>query len=379
MKVFTTLYKHGSSWSAPLPDWDSTSTLVLALGSPKLANDPTWLKDLRTRFPQAAITGCSTAGEIFNGKIEDDSVAVAIVKMDKSRLKLACAEIQAIEGSSLVGQNLIEQLWAPDLKGIFVMSDGLNVNGSELVAGLNSRGLQAVTVTGGLAGDGADFKKTWVINDAQLSSGIVTAVGFYGSQVQIGHGSRGGWDIFGPERFITRSKGNVLFELDGQSALGLYKKYLGERAGELPASGLLFPLQIRDHSNKGKFLVRTILSVDEKSGSLIFAGDVPQGWSAQLMKANFDRLVDGAASAADQVLSFPDVVGPSLTIAISCVGRRLVLRERAEEEIEAILDRLPNTHQIGFYSYGEISPTEKFLNCELHNQTMTLTTISEAA
>jgi hypothetical protein len=218
-----------------------------------------------------------------------------------------------------------------------------------------------------------------VLQDRRPQPGFVTAVGFYGDRIHIGHGSKGGWDRFGPERRVTKSRGSILFELDGRPALQLYKEYLGERANGLPATGLLFPLALRCDQSDSKSLVRTILAVNEGEQSLTFAGDIPEGAFAQLMKANYDRLVQGASEAASSTKLSGDGDSSTLAIAISCVGRRLVLGERTEEETEATLDVLPKgTQQIGFYSYGEISPYTTG-TCDLHNQTMTLTTLSEAA
>jgi hypothetical protein len=302
---------------------------------------------------------------------------VAAIVFDHTDVRLASAPINNSEQSFEVGQLLGKQLSGPPgLAGALILSDGLKVNGTSLLQGVNSVVPRNMVVTGGLAGDGPDFKRTWVIQDRKPKGGYVTAVGLYGDRVRLSHGSQGGWDIFGPERVITKSKGNVLFELDGKPALQLYKEYLGDKARELPASGLLFPLQIRSGADGERRLVRTILAVDESQQSMIFAGDLPQGYKAQLMRANFDRLIDGAASAAAQLANSQ---GPTLAVAISCVGRRLVLGERIEEEVEATLEKFPpGTRQIGFYSYGEVSPVIKGEPCELHNQTMTLTTVSEA-
>jgi hypothetical protein len=232
-----------------------------------------------------------------------------------------------------------------------------------------------MTITGGLAGDGARFEKTLVVLDGAPEERRVAAIGFYGSRLKVGFASLGGWDPFGPERLITRSKGNVLYELDGQSALKLYKSYLGKHAHGLPASGLLYPLSLRPEPD-GSAVVRTILSVDDKEQSLTFAGDVPQGRYARLMKANFDRLVDGASGAAR---CCHNAAGSAdLAILISCVGRKLVLRQRIEEEVEGVRDVLgAKTVLAGFYSYGEISPFASGAKCELHNQTMTITALSE--
>ena len=231
-------------------------------------------------------------------------------------------------------------------------------------------------IAGGLAADDTRFASTWVIDGGRQLAGRVVAVGFYGPDLVIGHGSRGGWDRFGPERLVTRSRDNVLFELDGRPALQLYKEYLGERQRELPSAALLFPLALREPGGQ-RSVVRTILSIDETAQSMTFAGDVPTGAHAQLMRANFERLIQGASDAAAASAVTP-ASGPSLALAVSCVGRRMVLRDRVEEEIEATIDSLsPGTTQIGFYSYGEISPLPDG-SCGLHNQTMTLMTVSEA-
>lgn len=379
MKTFSGRYRTATGWSPSLPDWDSESTLVLVFASPNMAEDKRWLNDLAKKYPRSIITGCSTAGEIIGQKIEDSCVAIAVTKFEKTRLTFSMAEIRDPQNSLEAGQRLAKPHIDTDLRGLFVISEGLHVNGSLLVQGIGEILPASTVVTGGLAADGSDFKKTWIIHEGKLKSDIVTAVGFHGKDIHIQHGSQGGWQIFGPERRITKSERNILYELDGEPALDLYKRYLGELANDLPSSGLFFPLQIRDPKQPEKTLVRTILAVDEKTKSVAFAATLPEGWSAQLMRCNFESLVDGASEAATMTRT-TNSTGPTLAIAISCVGRRLVLRERAEEEVEATLEKFPgDTCQIGFYSYGEICPLEQFRTCELHNQTMTITTLWEVA
>jgi len=381
MQVTTSSIKTGSAFSpASLSALDSKDTLVLLFGAPDLIDTPHRIREVVDVCPRSHVMGCSTAGEIHGCEISDDGMAVAALRFDNTPIRTAHAAVQSPNDSYAAGRTIAEQLKQPSLRGVLVLSDGLNVNGSELVKALNDTLGETVVVTGGLAGDGTHFKRTWVLKDRTPQSGYVTAVGFYGDHVRLGHGSKGGWDKFGPERLVTKSTGNILYELDGRPALGLYKEYLGDRASGLPATGLLFPLAIRTSQAEGKILVRTILAVDEATQSMTFAGDIPEGVFAQLMRANYDRLIQGASEAA--ALTTPHQNGslatsPTLSIAISCVGRRLVLGERTEEEIEATLDILPKgSRQVGFYSYGEISPYKNG-TCDLHNQTMTLTTITE--
>ena len=193
----------------------------------------------------------------------------------------------------------------------------------------------------------------------------------------MGCGSRGGWDSFGSERLVTKADANVLYQLDGQSALDLYKQYLGEHAAGSPASGLLFPLSLSTSATE-RPVVRTILSVDEGEQSLTFAGDIPEGGRVSLMKATFDRLVEGASEAAEKSLEGLGSRSPDLAICISCVGRKLLLKQRIEEEVEGVREVLGDKPVLaGFYSYGEIAPFESEVECSLHNQTMTITTFLE--
>jgi hypothetical protein len=376
MKLEMRSYAGNGPIADVLPKLDSERTLVLVFGGSNVLERPESLAALARAYPRSHLVGCSTAGEIFGTKVNDDTLAIAVARFETGRLATAGVEVGSAAESFAAGAALARRLADPELRGFLVLSDGLLVNGSELVRGINSERLPAVVVTGGLAGDGDRFKRTWVLREGVPQTGCISAVGFYGGNIRIGHGSKGGWDIFGPERTVTRSEGNVLYELDGRPALQLYKDYLGDRAAGLPATALLFPLALREAANPGKSLVRTVLAVNERQQSMTFAGDIPQGCRAQLMRANFDRLVQGASDAASEACADREPAD-RLVVAISCVGRRLVLGERTEEELEATLEAFPaGAQQMGFYSYGEISPYATGL-CDLHNQTMTLTTIAE--
>ncbi len=356
----------------------NTAQLVFLFGDTSLLKDPKYFEVVKGFYPKAHILAASTAGEIIGTQVLDNSLVVTAVYFDATLLKVAKTKIEKMKDSWRVGETLADSLEKESLSHVLVLSEGLNVNGTKLVGGLTNKLPADVVVTGGLAGDQDRFKETVVGLDSVPQPNTIAVVGFYGTAIKIGYGSMGGWDPFGPERLVTKSEANILYELDGQSALALYKKYLGDQAKELPASGLLFPLSLRLKGKKTG-LVRTILSIEEKKGSMTFAGDVPEGAYARLMKANFERLVEGAASAANMSQVRLGKTTPDLAILISCVGRKLVLKQKVEEEVERVQEMLgKGTTLTGFYSYGEIcptAPTEK--QCELHNQTMTITTFSE--
>lgn len=351
--------------------------LIFAFGSTQLIKEGRAFAQLKAQHPNAIFMGGSSAGEIYDTSVLDDTIIATLVKFEKTKIKQFSCALNEVTDSYDVGKTLISNLIEDDLKHVFVMSEGLNINGSELVRGLRESLPAHVSATGGLAGDGANFNETYILSkEGSPKEKLVSALGFYSNNLHISYGSLGGWDSFGVERLVTKSKSNILFELDGKPALELYKSFLGEHAKDLPASGLLFPLNLRTESDSEP-VVRTILAVDENNQSLTFAGDIPEGSYVRLMKANFDRLIEGAIGAARSTLSNA-TNEPDLAVLISCVGRKLVLKQMVEEEVEGVREILgTKTTLCGFYSYGEISPFTAETKCELHNQTMTITTFTE--
>lgn len=357
--------------------FENEKNLVFVFGDRFQLANPKRYEEIRYFYPNSHILVASTSGEILGQNVLDGSIAVTAVHLEHTPFEIRTVNIAEIENSQVAGKKLALSLKHEGLKHVFILSDGQLVNGSELVKGLNENLPKGVVTTGALAGDGSRFEKTLVGYNAPPDSGNIVGVGLYGERLKVGYGSIGGWDSFGPERIVTKSQGNVLYELDGKSALQLYKRYLGEKAEGLPGTALLFPLSIRLEEEDNS-LVRTILSIDEEAQSMTFAGDIPKGAKVRLMKANFDKLIDGAYNAAStSVTSFEDI-RPELAILISCVGRKLVLGPRIDEEVESVAEAIGNPTCItGFYSYGEIAPFAGLLNCELHNQTMTVTLFSE--
>lgn len=355
---------------------DPLSDLVLYFGDrPRLVAHPPYTM-LGGRFPRARFVGCSTGGHFLSGVPAHQEMVAVAIRFAATRFRIASVAVEGAEGSRAAGEELGWQLRGDDLSGVLLFSDGLNVNGSGLIAGLSSVIGAGVPVVGGLAGDGPHFGTTVVGVDAVLDAKRVAAIGLYGAAIRFGHGSDSGFTTFGPRRRITRSAGNVLYELDGKPALELYKRYLGEEAEALPGSALHFPLLVWDPAEPAASVVRTVLSIDGEAQSMTFAGDVPQGYAAQLMRSTLERLACGAGNAAKTACGSND--GAELALLVSCVGRRLVMGQRYEAELDAVQQefggRVPF---IGFYSYGEISPRCRLGAPLLHNETMTIAMLSE--
>ncbi len=375
MQVEQLVWKEGKGWNQQGALKDATLAIYFC-GKSSLTEER--FKELQGFYPQADLIGCSTGGEIYGPDVIDDSIVVAALKLESTPIKTALESINDNSQSFDVGRKLALELNKPNLSYVFVLSDGTSVNGTELVRGFYDVLDSKVIVTGGLAGDGANFQSTLVGLNSIPQEKTIAAIGFYGDSLRIGYGSVGGWGAFGPERLITKSENNILYELDGQPALDLYKKYLGEEAENLPGSALLFPLSIRPDRESDHDIVRTIVGIDEEKKAMIFAGDIPQGYIARLMKGDFNNLVDGAGKAASIALSGAE--GSSVALLVSCIGRKLLMGQYISDETDAVSEafnsKIPT---IGFYSYGEICHQQFTGKCSLHNQTMTVTVLHEAS
>ncbi len=353
------------------------ANLILGFGGKSLVADGELNNLLTEKYPSAEILLCSTAGEIAHNSVYDESAVITVISFENTTLKTASLNLDGFKDSFELGKSLIQQFDTNGLTSILILSDGLLVNGSQLVGGMEAGNLGKVLITGGLAGDGTQFDNTLVGLNGIPKIGTVAAVGFYGEHIDVRSSSVSGWDVFGPERVVTRANGTELYEIDNSSAVDLYKIYLGPYIDDKTNSTLLFPLAVK-LPGRPNYIARSILSVSHEKNCMIFSGDIPEGSTVRFMKANFEKLIDAADQAAKEISGDDSTYSPELAILISCVGRRIILGKQVEEEVGVVSDYFTDkTAIVGFYSYGEISPQLNVGPCQLHNQTMTITTFNE--
>lgn len=364
------------AWKSSSSIPDLNPQLVLLFADRSVAQKSTCLADARSRFPKAQVIGCSSGGEILGRRVTDNTAAMTALEFDHSKVASAMVHVSDNNRSFEAGRELIAQLDPNGLRHVLVFCDGLVVIGSDFLEGVNEALPQGVTVSGGFAADGNSFQETSVWCNSEARSSSIAAVGLYGERLRVGLSATGGWGPFGPDRLVTRSHKNVLFEVDGRPALALYKDYLGEYASQLPSIGLMFPLELRD-PNSGNRVLRALIGIDEREQSISFAGNVPQGWFTRFMVGDIEDLIDGTLQAAQRSLLRHNP-GPEFSLLVSCNARRAVLKQRVEEEVDAAHEALGGSKAVsGFYSYGEIAPSAEGHGCQLHNETMSITTLSE--
>jgi hypothetical protein len=365
---------HKNVWTNST-DIDTNPNLCLIFGSrPTLEANPQSLAQITMKYPNAAVVTTSTAGNIMDEYLSDDSIIATLIEFEKTTIRAKIFQLNQEDDKS-IGKAIANHFEGDNLAYILLLSCA-GINAGNLLFGINETLKGLVPVSGGIAGDDTRFEKTLVGLDKNVGENQLVAVGFYSNDLKVAHGSKGGWDQFGPLRKITKCKGNILYEIDHKPVLDLYKEYLGEKASELPASGLLFPFAIIDEETQEP-VVRGIQNIDENANSIILYGDVQEGMNIQLMRANFDNLINGAGDSAKETF-LKSEKKPELAILISCIARRLVLGQLTEEELTETRKVFgPETTICGFYSYSELSPVVGDNACHLHNQTMTITTLSE--
>jgi len=351
--------------------------LVLVFGNRYMLESDQIYNEVKELYPDGHIVFGTTSGEIIDDNVLDGCVVLTAIEFEKSSILVKRSNVADFQNDDeKLGEGLIAEFPKENLKHLFVISEGSTVNGSALIEGLEHLKNTSFGLSGGLCGDDDRFERTLASYNENPKEGEIIAIGFYGDTLEITSSNYGGWTTFGPERIITKSVGNLLFELDGKPALDLYKNYLGEKADELPKSALLYPLSVKV-TDDAEPLVRTILNIDEAENTMTLAGDVPEGARVQLMMSSVDDIANGAFHAAELAMGGRKN-SPELALLISCIGRKLVMDQRTEEEIEEVKSVIgDNTVISGFYSYGEMAPFSGQDSCKLHNQTMTLTLFSE--
>ncbi|MBU2938169.1 FIST C-terminal domain-containing protein [Lacinutrix sp. C3R15] len=372
------LVKHkNKDWEYVIKKQELKEPLVLVFGNRYMLEAKDVYKDIKQLFPDGHIVFASSCAEISSNTVNQDSITITAIEFEKSKFVIKTSNVlNADLDSYKTGNDLIKQLPPEGLKYVFVVSEGSFINGSQLTKGMSAAPADNLIITGGLCGDDARFEKTLAAYNENPKEGELVAIGFYGDTLEISFSIHGGWTPFGPERTVTKSKGNTLFELDGKPALDLYKTYLGDKAKDLPGAALLYPLNVKSTDQK-QSIVRSILNINEDENAVILAGDIKENSKVQLMMTNVDHIANASERAAKQALEYRNNK-PELAILVSCIGRKLVLDQRVEEEIEEVIEVIGKDAVIsGFYSYGEIAPFNNEMACQLHNQTMTVTLISE--
>jgi len=324
------------------------------------------------------LTGCTTAGEISTAGFSTGSAVLGGIASDCIGFEIVSAH-DISRDSEQAGRDLAEA-FSDSVRYVQLFSDGITGDGTAILKGMSDTFSKVIPVSGGTSGDGGKFLKTWQFKGDRVFTDAAMAIGFTGD-FKLGTGFRSGWAPIGLPKKVTRAAGNILYELNGESALNVYERFLGKHAKNLPAVGVEYPLgligQFKDHTGNDHLLLRATMSVNREEGSICFAGEIPDGAMVYLTCGDRTSLLDATEEAVRMAMAdLGRTARPHLVFIYSCMARKILLGLRTKEEFERVRSQFdPAVSVLGFYTYGEYCRVKRDGPSLLHNETATLAVI----
>jgi hypothetical protein len=325
----------------------------------------------------SALVGCTTDGEISSEGYSLGSAVLGGIVSDKIQAQVV--SVQGLGEASEKSGIELARLFDPYVRHVQIFTDGLTENGCAILRGLRSELGDEVPISGGAAGDGGKFRQTFQFIGTKVLSDAIVGIGFSG-EFKLGAGVRSGWSAIGTAKKVTRATGNVVYELNGQPALEVYERFLGKHAADLPSVGVEYPFGFLDATGEcgdvDQYILRATMSVNRDQGSIVFAGEIPEGTTVRLTCGDYGSIIEAAEEAATQALIELGTGSPSMIFFYSCMARKIVLGRRTHEEVDRIRSVFgPKVPMIGFYSYGEYCRQRCGGPSLFHNETATVTVI----
>lgn len=362
-----------------------TPEVLIVLGSPRFDHKQL-LAGIISVAGDVPMVGGSTAGEISGSGISNESVVIMALGSDTldfaTGIGLDMSQDETACGVALV-DDFRHRISIKEASSLLIFPDGMGGDGLKVIDGLQSVMGTGFEIVGGYLGDGEDFRTTFqyfngkVYNNAMPGLLICGKAGF-----RTGIGVRSGFESIGNRFYCTAAEGNIVKEFDNERALDLYKEFLGdERFQRLPGICLEYPFGLIDDkvsiAGKEYFQLRCCLAVDHEKGSITLAASIPEGRAITLTTASRGDIINGAKLAAEQAKESLKDAKPEAILMFSCVGRKLILGRRTQEEVAVVKEVLgKDVPLIGFYTYGEIGPIDKTREelsvSKFHNETVVL-------
>jgi len=317
---------------------------------------------LLDELPQAICIGSSTDGEINNSQITTCKTIISISVFENTKLKTTFVRRK---DSFSNGVDLANELCTKDTKLLITFSDGDKTNGESFLKGIQSVN-NKVIVTGGMAGDNANFTQTFVSSQNQILVKGAVGVALDSKILKVNNAYNFNWSPIGIEHTIEKVVDNRVYQISGMKPLDFYEKYLGEYVAKaLPATGIEFPL-IAQRNNLP--VARAVIQ-KHKDGSLSFAGNLYKGDKVKLGFGNVELIMNNPLESLFDTSNIKDTQS---FFIYSCMARRRYMPSMVDIEIKPFSLIAPTS---GFFTYGEFYHDNG--NNELLNQTFTIVALSE--
>ncbi len=348
-------------------------------------NQKVLLDSVREMTGYASLIGCSGEGVITTGEANESnfSVAVMVIQSDEMRFEHGIAtglKDDSTQVGCTIGADIHQQM-QPDAKAMLLFADGLTFNFDRFMNGLDDHLKldRPLPVFGGVAGDNFAFRQTYQYHDDQvISDGAVYAL--LSGDVKIAWAVNHGCAAIGGKRQITRSKGNIIYEIDHKPVLDVLKEYLNddeidnwEKAVSNLCLGFKAPGHMQDY---GEFLIRFIPSKDEEAGTVTIQTEVVEGCEIWMTRRDHEKIKAGIDQMAASIQDQLGQALPKLIFQFDCCGRgKSVFRDQEKLNLLKTLQQKVGADApwIGVYTFGEIGPVHNH-NC-FHNYTAVLAAI----
>ncbi|MCB9755079.1 MAG: FIST C-terminal domain-containing protein [Myxococcales bacterium] len=317
------------------------------------------------------LVGVTSSGEFVDDTVYEEAIVGLLLAADRAsyftRLVDGAGKSSREVGAAL-GRFAAESCARP---GLLVFSAGLKADGEQIVSGVLDAVDQGAPLFGGLAGDDLTLHRTSVALGESICHDGALALVFDQARVELRGVASSGWQPIGASKTVTRAEGNLVFEIDGQPAIDVYKTILHTTGSEGMMESELPLLVYRDD---GSAVVRTAMMTDHERGALVYAGTVRQGARVRFASPPGFEITEHAVA---EVKAFQEREAPAADAVLiaSCKGRHLALGPMVEDEIEA-LHELWARPTVGFFSFGEIGRLTGS-GTDFHNNTFSLVTIRE--
>lgn len=367
----------------------NSPTLTLVFASSHYAQEEL-IKGVRSVSGGCPLTGCSSAAQISPAGIIKRSVVVIFISSNTVRTSIGLGQ-KLSQDSRSAGQRCARESIVKESsregrmsRSLFLMfPDGLTAKGEELIRGEQEVLGASFPIVGGASGDEFLFRETYqYYNDCVYTDSVAGVL--IGGGSKIGFGIRHGWQPIGKSHIATTTAGNCLLELDGKAAIQFYEEYFKGEIKELkdrPMAriSLQYPLGMFVQG-EDEYLIRNVLKVNP-DGSLLCAGEIPQGSEIQLMLGNIESAINAARFASVLALEHLKGAKPKLVLVFNSIARLKLLGNETQREIDIIRQIVGKELPIaGFYTYGEQAPLRSDAHLGrsyFHNETVLVVIIGE--
>lgn len=319
--------------------------------------------------------GCSSSGEVANGKVYSKTISASLFDFDKSWFKIVHQTVdddQSYSAGVELAKAGLDQFENPAFISLFTLS----ANGEKLIAGMNDTVGRDVNLFGGMAADDISFKPFVFTTDEKNYNGLHTLV-LDNDKIELNSFALAGWKPIGTEHTITKSKNNIIYEINDEPALDFFKKFFGfysdplaQNEKDVSTVNSQYPLQI---IRNGEAVLRAPLNSDEETKALIMAGPVYQGERFKFSIAPGFEVIN---ETIERFKDFKEEIEkPDALLLFTCKARHWAFGPMIDEEIEA-LHKLWEVPYHGFFSFGEIGKNQN-QSTNFFNETCCLVTLKE--